>query len=98
MPSEERSERTLYTCNCAGECGGIVIEGADEWAEPGSVQVSFWQHGYQRFPRFLRLRWAWKMLVHGEIHGDQVCLNRATALKVADEIRCLTEPREKVKP
>lgn len=87
MLSEERScEKKLYVCNCAGMCGGITIEDAAEWAEDGAVHVSFWQHGYIRFPRFLRLRWAMKILFYGEIHGDQVCLNAETARTVANEI------------
>jgi hypothetical protein len=82
MPSEKK----LYTCSCAGQCGGITVEDAEEWAEAGAVNISFWQRGYIRFPRFLRLRWALKMLFYGEIHGDQVCLDRETAKVVAEAI------------
>jgi hypothetical protein len=81
------TERKLFTCSCAGECGGITVEGAGEWAEKGAVEISFWQRGYVRFPRISRLRWAWKMLVYGEIHGDQVVLDKQTAEKVAEAIR-----------
>lgn len=70
-------------CDCRSHA--IAID-ADSFF--GSSDLSFWQLGSYTFKHswWNRLRFAWKMIIHGRVYSDMITINREETFKLIEAL------------
>ena len=55
----------------------------------GSIDLSFWQLGSYLYKHswLNRVRFAWKMIIHGRVYSDMVSLNREETQKLIEALQ-----------
>jgi hypothetical protein len=71
-------------CDCSSHA--IAVD-ADSFF--GSIDLSFWQLGSYLFKHswLNRVRFAWKMIIHGRVYSDMVSLNREETQKLIEALQ-----------
>jgi hypothetical protein len=70
-------------CDCSSHA--IAVD-ADSFF--GSIDLSFWQLGSYLYKHswLNRVRFAWKMIIHGRVYSDMVSLNREETQKLIEAL------------
>jgi hypothetical protein len=71
-------------CDCSSHA--IAVD-ADSFF--GSIDLSFWQLGSYLYKHswLNRVRFAWKMIIHGRVYSDMVSLNREETQKLIEALQ-----------
>lgn len=75
--------KIFFPCVCEGE--GITI---DLWKEEKFVLIAFWDsyNNSMQLSLIERLKWAWRLICKGQVYGDQMLLDRGTAIALGKSI------------
>lgn len=85
-PDEHNAEPLFVKCDCHSE--GLEAQYYREDAKDKGFYVNYWKYGiegrYSGMSLLDRLKYAWKILFKGTLHGDQIILEVDKAEKMRD--------------
>ena len=71
-----------FLCQCSGEV--ICVEKYEGEGLPTKFWFSLYRHGNYKPSLLNRIKWAWRVLLNGEIHTDQVTFDVRTTEELRD--------------
>ena len=84
---KENAESLFLTCDCHSE--GVEIQYYHEDNNDCGYYLNFWKYGISQrsYSGWIdRIKFAFKLLINGTLHGDQIILSKKSASKLSDYI------------
>jgi hypothetical protein len=98
-PDESNAEPLFVRCDCHSE--GLETQYYREDANDKGFYVNYWKYGiegrYSGMSLLDRLKYAWKILFKGTLHGDQIILEVDKAEKMRDYLTKYLEYDKNIK-
>lgn len=71
-----------FVCECSGEA--IRVEKIEDEDFPNEYWFAIYSIGNYKPSLLNRIKWAWRVLIKGEVHEDQVSFSEDTARELRD--------------